>query len=207
MKRHVFLLAASWHRRRRWRRPGHAGARPAPPWTPCSRAGASTPDAPSAWASMEAGARARYGLADLERDVANAADTIFEAGSVSKQFTAAASSCSRAKASCRSTIPSGKCNSPSCRITACRSRSATCSRTPAACATGERSPASPAGRASAPTRTHVLDIVSRQKALNFTRDELVCSNTGYNLSRGHRGAGRGQSFADFSRDPTSSRWA
>ncbi len=31
-----------------------------------------------------------YGMADLEHDVPNAADTIFEAGSVSKQFTAAA---------------------------------------------------------------------------------------------------------------------
>jgi CubicO group peptidase (beta-lactamase class C family) len=31
-----------------------------------------------------------YGMADLEHDVANKADTIFEAGSVSKQFTAAA---------------------------------------------------------------------------------------------------------------------
>src|SRR5688500_15507874 len=31
-----------------------------------------------------------YGMADLEREVENAPDTIFEAGSVSKQFTAAA---------------------------------------------------------------------------------------------------------------------
>src|SRR2546422_4843616 len=31
-----------------------------------------------------------YGMADLEHDVKNTADTIFEAGSVSKQFTAAA---------------------------------------------------------------------------------------------------------------------
>ena len=30
-----------------------------------------------------------YGMADLEHDVANTPDTIFEAGSVSKQFTAA----------------------------------------------------------------------------------------------------------------------
>src|SRR5438034_156021 len=31
-----------------------------------------------------------YGMADLEHDVRNTSDTIFEAGSVSKQFTAAA---------------------------------------------------------------------------------------------------------------------
>jgi CubicO group peptidase (beta-lactamase class C family) len=31
-----------------------------------------------------------YGMADLEHDVRNTPDTIFEAGSVSKQFTAAA---------------------------------------------------------------------------------------------------------------------
>src|SRR5688500_18036050 len=34
--------------------------------------------------------RSAYGMADLERDVPITADTIFEAGSVSKQFTAAA---------------------------------------------------------------------------------------------------------------------
>ena len=34
-----------------------------------------------------------YGMADLEHDAPNRADTIFEAGSVSKQFTAAAVNC------------------------------------------------------------------------------------------------------------------
>ena len=34
--------------------------------------------------------RAAYGMADLEHDVPIAVDTIFEVGSVSKQFTAAA---------------------------------------------------------------------------------------------------------------------
>src|SRR5687767_7409435 len=34
--------------------------------------------------------RAAYGMADLEHDVANTTETIFETGSVAKQFTAAA---------------------------------------------------------------------------------------------------------------------
>src|SRR3546814_49579 len=37
-----------------------------------------------------------YGMADLEHDVPNASTTIFEAGSVSKQFTAAAIQIGRA---------------------------------------------------------------------------------------------------------------
>src|SRR4029078_259156 len=41
-------------------------------------------------AKGKAGLERAYGMADLERDVPNAPDTIFEAGSVSKQFTAAA---------------------------------------------------------------------------------------------------------------------
>ena len=111
-------------------------------------------------------------------------------------------SCWRATASCRSTIRSAS-TFPSFPTTARRSRSVTCSRTPAGCATGERSRASPAGRATtrAHTHAHVLDIVSRQKALNFTPGtNWSYSNTGYNLSAIIVARVSGQSFADFSRD-------
>ena len=51
------------------------------------------------------------------------------------------------------------------------------------------------------THAHVLDIVSRQKALNFTPGtNWSYSNTGYNLSAIIVSRVSGQSFADFSRD-------
>jgi CubicO group peptidase (beta-lactamase class C family) len=50
----------------------------------------STPGCSVGVASRDATVLHAYGMADLEHDVRNADDTIFEAGSVSKQFTAAA---------------------------------------------------------------------------------------------------------------------
>jgi CubicO group peptidase (beta-lactamase class C family) len=52
------------------------------PDTPGCAVGVDLPDQPE-W-------KAAYGMADLEHEVANTAGTVFEAGSVSKQFTAAA---------------------------------------------------------------------------------------------------------------------
>ncbi len=66
-----------------------------------------------------------------------------------------------------------------------------------------RSPRSPDGRApaaSTPT-THVLDILSRQKALNFpSGTQYSYSNSGYNLAAIIVSRVSGKSFADFSQE-------
>ena len=139
-------------------------------------------------------------MADLEHDVPNAPDTIFEAGSVSKQFTAAAVLLLAQDGKLSLDDPVRK-YIPSCPTTARRSRSATCCSTRAGCATGARSPASPAGRGRSRVHTHahVLDIVSRQKALNFPPGtQWSYSNTGYNLAAIIVSRVSGKSFAEFS---------
>ena len=73
--------------------------------------------------------------ADLEHGVANTPDTVFEAGSVSKQFTAAAILLLVQAGKLKLDDPCGT-TSPSCPTTGARSRSATSSTTRAACATG-----------------------------------------------------------------------
>jgi hypothetical protein len=56
-----------------------------------SRWNGSTPGcAVAASVNGQAVVRSAYGMADLERNVPNTPDTIFDAGSVAKQFTAAA---------------------------------------------------------------------------------------------------------------------
>lgn len=65
-----------------------------------------------------------WGMAELEHRVPNTPATVFEAGSVSKQFTAAAVLLLAQEGSCRSTTTSAA-TSPSCPTTVHRSRSAT----------------------------------------------------------------------------------
>ena len=51
------------------------------------------------------------------------------------------------------------------------------------------------------THAHVLDVVSRQRALNFpSGTRWSYSNTGYNLAAVLIAGVSGQSFADFTRD-------
>ena len=133
-----------------------------------------------------------YGMADLEHDVANT-----RRRRSSKPARSPSSSprrpccCSRGRASCRSTIRSGS-TFPSCPTTATAARrSGTCSTH----TSGLRDWGSVAGIAGWPrgtrayTHAHVLDIVSRQRAPNFTPGtHYSYSNTGYNLARHHRGA-------------------
>ena len=122
--------------------------------------------APSAWAStgkpvLENG----YGMADLEHDVANTPDTIFEAGSVSKQFTAAAVLllARDGKLSLDDPVRKYIPELPDYGAPLTIRHMLT---TPAACATGAASRASPAGRATTRVHTHahVLDIVSAPAA-------------------------------------------
>ena len=145
-----------------------------------------------------------YGMADLEHDVANTAETIFEAGSVSKQFTAAAVLllARDGKLSLddpvRKYVPELPDYGPGRTITIRHMLTHT---------SGLRDWGEVAGLAGWPrgrrvhTHAHVLDIVSRQKDVNFTPGtNWSYSNTGYNLAAIIVSRVSGQSFADFTRD-------
>jgi CubicO group peptidase (beta-lactamase class C family) len=140
-----------------------------------------------------------YGLADLEHDVRNTADTIFEAGSVSKQFTAAAVLllAKEGKLSLddpvRKYIPEVPDYDVPLTIRHMLNH-----------ASGLRDWGSVAGIAGWPRTTrayshaHVLEIVSRQRALNFTPGTRYSySNTGYNLSAILVSRVSAMPFADF----------
>jgi CubicO group peptidase (beta-lactamase class C family) len=143
-----------------------------------------------------------YGMADLERDVKNAPDTIFEAGSVSKQFTAAAVLllARDGKLSIDDPVRKYVPELPDYGVPLTIRHMLTHT-------SGLRDWGSIAGIGGWPrtqrahTHAHVLDIVSRQKALNFDPGtNWSYSNTGYNLSAVIVSRVSGQSFADFSRD-------
>jgi CubicO group peptidase (beta-lactamase class C family) len=142
-----------------------------------------------------------YGMADLEHGVPNKADTIFEAGSVSKQFTAAAVLllARDGKLSLddpvRKYIPEAPdYGSP---ITVREMLQHT---------SGLRDWGSVEDLAGWPrgtrvyTHAHVLDIVSRQSRLNFPPGtNWSYSNTGYNLAAILVARVAGEPFADFTR--------
>lgn len=143
-----------------------------------------------------------YGMADLEHDVPNRADTIFEAGSVSKQFTAAAILllAKDGKLSlddqARKYVPELPDYGAPLTI-----------RHMLQHASGLRDWGEIASIAGWPrtsrvhTHAHVLDIVSRQKALNFpSGTRYSYSNTGYNLAAVIVARVSGQSFAEFSQE-------
>ena len=143
-----------------------------------------------------------YGMADLEHDAKNMGDTIFEAGSVSKQFTAAAVLllAREGKLSLddpvRKYVPEVPDYGAPLTIRHMLNHTS-----------GLRDWGSVAAIAGWPrttrvhTHAHVLDIVSRQKALNFTPGTAWSySNTGYNLAAIIVSRVSGQSFADFSRE-------
>jgi CubicO group peptidase (beta-lactamase class C family) len=142
-----------------------------------------------------------YGMADLEHDVPNGGATIFEAGSVSKQFTAAAVLllARDGKLSLddpvRRHIPELPDYGAPLTIRHMLTHTS-----------GLRDWGSVAAIGGWPrttrvhTHAHVLDIVSRQKALNFTPGtRWSYSNTGYNLAAVIVGRVSGMSFAEFSR--------
>jgi CubicO group peptidase (beta-lactamase class C family) len=155
-----------------------------------------------------------YGMADLEHDVTITPETIFEAGSVSKQFTAAAVLLLARdhKLSIDDPVrkyvpelpdysasglsnPRGGDGGP---ITIRHILTHT---------SGLRDWGSVAAIANWPrgtrvhTHAHVLDIVSRQRALNFPAGERWSySNTGFNLAAIIVSRVSGMPFADFTRD-------
>lgn len=163
-----------------------------------------------------------YGMADLERDVRNAPDTIFEAGSVSKQFTAAAVlllardgklSIDDPVRKYVPELPVYAAGSGDAAPQAIRGDGGSGSGVPLTIrhmlthTSGLRDWGEVAGIAGWPrgtrahTHAHVLDIVSRQQALNFTPGTAWSySNTGYNLATVIVARVSGQSFADFTRD-------
>jgi CubicO group peptidase (beta-lactamase class C family) len=144
--------------------------------------------------------RRAYGMADLEHDVPNAPDAIFEAGSVSKQFTAAAvlllarDGKLSLEDAVRKYIPELRDYGAPLTIRHMLTHTS-----------GLRDWGSIEDIAGWPrttrayTHAHVLDIVSRQKALNFAPGtDWSYSNTGYNLAAILVARVSGMSFAAFS---------
>lgn len=142
-----------------------------------------------------------YGMADLERDVASTPATIYEAGSVSKQFTATAVIllAQQGKLSLdddiRKYVPEVPDYGAPIRIRHLLTHTS-----------GLRDWGSVAAIAgwgrSARTHTHahVVDILSRQRALNFPPgDQYSYSNSGYNLLAVIVDRVSGMAFAEFSK--------
>jgi CubicO group peptidase (beta-lactamase class C family) len=141
-----------------------------------------------------------YGMADLEHDVRNKPDTIFEAGSVSKQFTAAAVLLlvRDGKVSLEDPVRKYIPELPDYKtpLTIRHMLNHT---------SGLRDWGNLAGIAGWPrgsrvhTHAHVVDILSRQTALNFTPGSRYSySNSGYNLAAVLVSRVSGMSFAEFS---------
>ncbi len=142
-----------------------------------------------------------YGMADLEQGTPNRTDTIFEAGSVSKQFTAAAVLLLARDGSIslddpvRKYIPEVPDYGTPITIREMLQHTS-----------GLRDWGSVEDVAGWPrgtrvyTHAHVLDIVSRQSRLNFTPGtNWSYSNTGYNLAAILVGRVAGEPFAEFTR--------
>jgi len=141
-----------------------------------------------------------YGMADLEHDVPNGPETVFEPGSVSKQFTAAATILLALDGKLaldddvRKYIPElPEYEAP---ITVRHLLNHT---------SGLRDWGSVAGIEGWPrttrvhTHTHMLDIASRQNSLNYQPgDYYSYTNTGYNLQAVLVERVSGMSFAEFS---------
>jgi CubicO group peptidase (beta-lactamase class C family) len=142
-----------------------------------------------------------YGLADLEHDVKNTADTIFEAGSVSKQFTAAAVLLLARDGRLSLDDPVRK------HIPELRDYGAPLLvRHMLNHTSGLRDWGSVEGIAGWPrttrvnTHAHVLEILARQRALNFTPGtRWSYSNSGYNLAAVLVARVSGMPFAEFTR--------
>ena len=143
-----------------------------------------------------------YGMADLEHDVPNKAETIFEAGSVSKQFTAAAVLLLAAEGKLSLDDPARKYIPELPDYGAPLTVRMMLQHTSGLRDWGEVASIAGWPRTSrVHTHAHVLDIVSRQKALNFpSGTQYSYSNTGYNLAAVLVSRVSGKSFAEFSKE-------
>jgi CubicO group peptidase (beta-lactamase class C family) len=144
-----------------------------------------------------------YGSADLEHGIANTADTVFEAGSVSKQFTAAAilllAQAGKLKLDdpVRDYVPElPDYGSPEITLRHLLHHTS-----------GLRDWGTVTYAAGWPrgsrvhTHAHVLDVLSRQKSLNFPPGtEYSYSNSGYNLLAVIVQRVSGKTFAQYTRD-------
>jgi CubicO group peptidase (beta-lactamase class C family) len=142
-----------------------------------------------------------YGMADLEHGVPITPDTIFEAGSVSKQFTAAAILLLAREGKLSLDDPARKYIPELPDYGAPLTIRHMLNHT-----SGLRDWGTVADIAGWPrgtrahTHAHVLDIVSRQRALNFpSGTRYSYSNTGYNLAAIIVARVSGQPFAEFTR--------
>jgi CubicO group peptidase (beta-lactamase class C family) len=141
-----------------------------------------------------------YGMADLEHDIRNTPETIFEAGSVSKQFTAAAVLllAREGKLSLedpvRRHVPELPDYGAPLTIKQMLMHMSGLRDWGAVAALGGWPRTSRVY-----THAHVLDIISRQKSLNFTPGaQYSYSNSGYNLAAIIVSRVSGKSFAEFS---------
>ena len=145
--------------------------------------------------------RAAYGMADLEHDVPNTPETIFEAGSVSKQFTAMAVLLLARDGKLSLDDPVRKHIPEVPELGAPVTIRQMLQHT-----SGLRDWGNLAAIAGWPrstrvhTHAHVLDILSRQRSLNFPPGtRWSYSNSGYNLAAILVSRVSGMSFADFTR--------
>ncbi len=198
-----------------------AAGQPGPAQAPATAAPVPPPDAQSRvdelfarWQTMEspgcamgvslAGApllRRAYGMADLEQERLNTVDTIFEAGSVAKQFTAAAVLllAQQGRLSLDDPVRRHFPELPDygtpllvrhllTHTSGLRDWGAVVSI--AGWPRGSR----------AFTQAHVLDVIARQQALNYPPGARYSyTNSGYNLAAMLVARVSGQSFADFTR--------
>jgi CubicO group peptidase (beta-lactamase class C family) len=142
-----------------------------------------------------------YGMADLEHGVPNTPSTIFEAGSVSKQFTAAAivllalDGALALDDDVRRHVPELPEYGQTITIRHLLTHTSGLRDWGSVAAIGGW------GRGERThTHDHVLDILSRQRALNFTPGtEYSYSNSGYNLLAVIVDRVSGMPFAEFSR--------
>lgn len=145
--------------------------------------------------------RAAYGSADLEHDVPITTDTIFEAGSVSKQFTAAAVLLLARAGKLSLDDPVRKYVTELPDFGAPLTIRQLLQHT-----SGLRDWGNLVALAGWPrttrvhTHAHVLDILSRQRTLNFQPGtRWSYSNSGYNLAAIIVSRVRGMSFAEFTK--------